>query len=73
MIQSPDASLNKTDFVTNIREKIYRYVPAIESLRHYSLSSLGLDTMAGLTVAAVAVPHAMAYAQSAGIPAQDGL
>ena len=73
MIQSPDASLNKTDFVTNIREKIYRYVPAIESLRHYSLSSLGLDTMAGLTVAAVAVPQAMAYAQIAGIPAQYGL
>ena len=65
--------MNKTGFVTNIREKFYRYVPALESLRHYSLHSLGLDTMAGLTVAAVAVPQAMAYAQIAGIPAQYGL
>jgi hypothetical protein len=31
------------------------------------------DTMAGLTVAAVAVPQAMAYAQIAGIPPQYGL
>lgn len=73
MIPSPDTPLNKTGFVTNIREKIYRYVPALESLRQYSLHSLGLDTMAGLTVAAVAVPQAMAYAQIAGIPAQYGL
>ena len=36
-------------------------------------SDLASDTMAGLTVAAVAVPQAMAYAQIAGIPPQYGL
>ena len=36
-------------------------------------STLDRDTMAGLTVAAVAVPQAMAYAQIAGMPPQYGL
>jgi SulP family sulfate permease len=55
------------------REWIFKVVPAFDSLRTYSLEVLGLDTMAGLTVAAVAVPQAMAYAQIAGIPPQYGL
>ena len=52
---------------------LFRYVPALESLRNYSLKVLACDTMAGLTVAAVAVPQAMAYAQIANIPPQFGL
>ena len=54
-------------------ETLYRIVPALDSLRNYSASDLSADTMAGLTVAAVAVPQAMAYAQIAGIPPQYGL
>jgi SulP family sulfate permease len=50
-----------------------RYVPAIDSLRTYSLSSLGADLIAGLTVATIAVPQAMAYAMLAGLPPQYGL
>ena len=37
------------------------------------MQTLASDTMAGLTVAAVAVPQAMAYAQIAGLPPQYGL
>src|SRR4029079_16788515 len=48
-------------------------IPALDSLRHYTLRDLTGDTMAGLTVAAVAVPQAMAYAQIAGLPPQYGL
>src|SRR4029079_2819900 len=48
-------------------------IPALDSLRHYTLRDLTGDTMAGLTVAAVAVPQAMAYAQIAGLPVQYGL
>src|SRR6478752_1222158 len=55
------------------RETLFRVVPAFESLRNYSWHDLTSDTMAGLTVAAVAVPQAMAYAQIAGIPPQYGL
>ena len=51
----------------------FRHVPAFDSLRNYSFHDLTSDTMAGLTVAAVAVPQAMAYAQIAGIPPQYGL
>jgi SulP family sulfate permease len=55
------------------RNALYRFVPAVDSLRGYSLRDLSSDTMAGLTVAAVAVPQAMAYAQIAGLPPQYGL
>jgi SulP family sulfate permease len=55
------------------RSTLFRVVPALDSLRHYSPRDLAADTMAGLTVAAVAVPQAMAYAQIAGLPPQYGL
>lgn len=52
---------------------LYRYVPAFDSLRTYSLRSLRSDVIAGLTVAAVAVPQAMAYASIAGLRPEYGL
>ena len=52
---------------------LYRHVPALGSLRNYSRGDLSRDLMAGLTVATVAVPQAMAYATLAGLPAQYGL
>jgi SulP family sulfate permease len=55
------------------REALFRVVPAFDSLRHYSWRDVTSDTMAGLTVAAVAVPQAMAYAQIANLPPQYGL
>ncbi len=57
----------------SLPETFYRLVPAFDSLRNYSWRTFSSDTMAGLTVAAVAVPQAMAYAQIAGIPPQYGL
>jgi SulP family sulfate permease len=48
-------------------------VPALDSLRRYSWRALGGDLTAGLTVATVAVPQAMAYAILAGVPPQYGL
>jgi SulP family sulfate permease len=52
---------------------LLRHVPALDSLRHYSWRALGRDLTAGLTVATVAVPQAMAYAVLAGMPPQYGL
>jgi SulP family sulfate permease len=52
---------------------IYRYVPAIDALRSYRPADLRADTLAGLTVATVAVPQAMAYALVAGVPPEYGL
>ncbi len=52
---------------------LYRYIPAIDSLRSYSLGHFKRDMFAGLTVAAVAVPQAMAYASIFGMPVEMGL
>jgi SulP family sulfate permease len=55
------------------RDQLFRAVPALQSLRTYSRRDLGRDAVAGLTVATVAVPQAMAYATIAGIPPVYGL
>ena len=52
---------------------LYRTVPAFDSLRTYSSETFRRDVVAGLTVAAVAVPQAMAYASIVGLPVQYGL
>ena len=52
---------------------LLRRVPALDSLRHYTGATLRVDVVAGLSVAAVAVPQAMAYAMIAGLPAEYGL
>ena len=52
---------------------LFKHVPALDSLRHYSWSAFGGDLSAGLTVATVALPQAMAYAILAGVPPQYGL
>jgi SulP family sulfate permease len=52
---------------------LQRRVPALESLRNYTWADARVDLVAGLSVAAVAVPQAMAYAMIAGLPAQYGL
>lgn len=52
---------------------ICKYLPAINSLRKYSLVAARADFLAGLSVAAVAVPQAMAYAIAAGVPPMYGL
>jgi len=48
---------------------LLRYVPILHWLPHYKLSWLRADIIAGLTVWAVIVPEAMAYAGIAGVPA----
>jgi hypothetical protein len=51
---------------------LLRHVPALDALRRYSWQSLGGDLRAGLTVATVAVPQAMAHATLTGVPPQYG-
>ncbi|MGN6132934.1 MAG: SulP family inorganic anion transporter, partial [Aureliella sp.] len=52
---------------------ITRFVPALHSLRTYTGQEFRRDLIAGLTVAAVAVPQAMAYASIFGMPVELGL
>src|SRR5262245_4395382 len=46
---------------------------SILSLRNYSLRTFGADLVAGVTVGLVALPLAMAFAMSSGLPPQAGI
>jgi SulP family sulfate permease len=73
MSQTPSDTTDAPESVGAFGEAFFRLIPAFDSLRTYSFNSFVLDLMSGLTVAAVAVPQAMAYAQIANIPPQYGL
>jgi high affinity sulfate transporter 1 len=50
-----------------------RFVPLLADLRGTSFGRLRPDLIAGVTIAALAVPQGMAYAQTAGLPGVAGL
>ncbi|UGW92082.1 SulP family inorganic anion transporter [Pseudomonas aeruginosa] len=50
-----------------------RWVPGLDSLLHYRRAWFRPDVQAGLSVAAIQIPSAIAYAQIAGFPPQVGL
>lgn len=50
-----------------------RWVPGLDSLLHYPRAWFRPDVQAGLSVAAIQIPTAIAYAQIAGFPPQVGL
>ncbi len=45
----------------------------VDEARRYTWRKAGCDLVAGATVAAVAIPQSMAYAEIAGVPLQHGL
>jgi len=53
--------------------RVAQHLPGLAALRAYDRSWLGADLLAGLSVAAVAVPVAIAYSQLAGVPPVHGL
>jgi SulP family sulfate permease len=50
-----------------------RYFPLVASLHGYTRTRLRIDALAGVTVAALALPASMAYADIAGLPVTAGL
>lgn len=50
-----------------------RVIPVSRDLRGYGVRSARHDVLAGITVAALAVPAAMAYAELAGLSPVNGL
>jgi SulP family sulfate permease len=64
--RSPFASASKPPV-------LQRFVPLTASLKGYSRDRLRVDATAGLTVAALALPAGMAYAELAGLPVTAGL
>ncbi|MCU0933569.1 MAG: SulP family inorganic anion transporter, partial [Thiobacillaceae bacterium] len=53
--------------------KLSEWFPLLADLRHYRKEWLTRDTIAGLSVTAVQVPTAIAYATLAGLPPEVGL
>lgn len=56
-----------------MQEKIKIKLPLLKTIRTYPTRWLRRDTIAGATVASVAIPQAMAYSQLAGVPIAMGL
>jgi SulP family sulfate permease len=52
---------------------LHRLVPVLRQLRGYGAGTARRDLLAGVTVAALAVPAAMAYAELAGLSPVNGL
>lgn len=50
-----------------------RHIPALDWLAHYERKHLPGDALAGVIVASLLIPQAMAYALLAGLPPQVGL
>src|SRR6476620_1445688 len=55
------------------RPLLQRIVPVAEHVRSYRGKTLSRDALAAVTVAALALPAAMAYAELAGLPLVVGL
>ena len=53
--------------------KLKRFIPSLEWLSTYSKATFRSDLAAGLTVAVMLIPQAMAYAALAGLPPIVGL
>jgi high affinity sulfate transporter 1 len=51
----------------------WKWLPGLVTLRHYHLSWLRSDLVAGLVLTAILVPVGMGYAEAAGLPAIYGL
>ena len=62
-----------TEASPTILERIGRYVPILTWGRSYNQTLLRTDLIAGLTIAAFAIPENMAYASLAGVAPQIGI
>lgn len=52
---------------------LWKWLPGLYTLRHYKISWLRNDLVAGLVLTAILVPVGMAYSEAAGLPAIYGL
>ena len=57
----------------HLSNSLVRTIPILDWLPHYQRAWFGLDLLAGLSVWALVVPQALAYANVVGVPAQYGL
>ena len=65
--------MEKKDEKRNFKDRIASVLPVIQWLPKYKRNLLRFDIIAGLTLAAFAIPDAMAFASLAGLPPEFGL
>jgi high affinity sulfate transporter 1 len=65
--------LEKKEEKRNFKDRIASVLPVIQWLPKYKRNLLRFDIIAGLTLAAFAIPDAMAFASLAGLPPEIGL
>ena len=65
--------MEKKDEKRNFKDRIASVLPVIQWLPKYKRKLLRFDIIAGLTLAAFAIPDAMAFASLAGLPPEFGL
>jgi sulfate permease, SulP family len=58
---------------TFFKEQLHKRIPAFQWFSDYSVTIFGHDAVAGLTLAAYAIPVSLAYATLAGLPPQYGV
>lgn len=69
-----DAYGRRSPFASSAKPPlVQRLIPLTASLKGYTAGRLKVDATAGLTVAALALPAGMAYAELAGLPVTAGL
>ncbi len=61
------------DYKDSFKKGLIKRIPVLEWLPGYNLKLFGSDTVSGLTLAAYAIPVALAYATLAGLPPQYGI
>ena len=64
-IASPATQVDRTGWM--------RWLPGVDTLRHYELSWLRRDLGAGLVMTTMLVPVGIAYAEASGVPGINGL
>src|SRR5512138_1747537 len=57
----------------SVQHELNKLLPSLLWLKEYSLKILGNDAIAGLTLAAYAIPVSLAYATLAGLPPEYGV
>lgn len=70
---SKPSSHGTVSFPTTIPAWLKRRIPALDWLAHYERKHLRGDALAGVIVATLLMPQAIAYALLAGLPPQVGL
>lgn len=66
-------SSQNTPQALSFSRRLFRYVPGVGTFLHYRAGDFRFDVIAGLSVAAVALPVGIAYAEIARVPAVYGI